>query len=363
MVNHRQPAALTPGPSAASGRGQELLPCPTPVGEGPGVRVLGGALCSVLKQRGAALLMALVVAAIATVIVSGLFWRQFVLVRTIENQQLMSQSRLLLRGALDWAIAILREDAARNRYTALTEPWAQPLAETRLDQLGESSALASQATMSGSIEDAQSRFNLRNLVSHGPDGPINKTEHDVLARLASELALPEPTADVISAYMVQTELPFTVPGGAPVAARPMQPLPLVFPEDVARIPGLDPAVAPRLAPYVVVLNQSSTQVNFNTASAEVIAAEVKGLTLSNARALVAERDRIPFNNPGDLMNHLQKWGPGLQPNNPSTTSQYFFIRGEVKLQRADTRMEALVLRAPQGQGRAGPVDLLWEREL
>src|ERR1700747_806466 len=81
------------------------------------------------KQGGAALLMALVIAAIATVIVSGLFWRQFVLVRTIENQQLMSQSRLLLRGALDWARAILREDAAQKPYTAFTEPWAQPLAE------------------------------------------------------------------------------------------------------------------------------------------------------------------------------------------------------------------------------------------
>src|SRR5258707_10562383 len=62
--------------------------------------------------RGAALLMALFIAALATLIVSGLFWRQFVLLRTIENQQLMSQSRLLLRGALDWARAILREDAA-----------------------------------------------------------------------------------------------------------------------------------------------------------------------------------------------------------------------------------------------------------
>jgi len=118
-----------------------------------------------LHPRGAALLMALFIAAIATVIVSGLFWRQFVLMRTIENQQLMSQSRLLLRGALDWARAILREDAARSNYDALSEPWAQPLAETRLDQLGESSALASQATMAGSMEDAQSRLNLYNLVS------------------------------------------------------------------------------------------------------------------------------------------------------------------------------------------------------
>jgi general secretion pathway protein K len=328
---------------------EPFLPSPRPVGEALGVR-----------QSGAALLMALVVAAIATVIVSGLFWRQFVLVRTIENQQLMSQSRLLLRGALDWARSILREDAAQTHYTAFTAPWAQPLAETHLDQLGESSALASQATMSGSIEDAQSRFNLRNLVNTGTVGKT-KTEHDVLARLASELSLPEPTADLITAYVQQTALPNVTPVGVPAAARPTQALPLVFPADLAMIPGLDPAVASRLAPYVVMLDQSNTLVNFNTASAEVIAAEVLGLSLSDARALVADRDRIPFNGTGDLTNRLVKWGSGLSANDASVSSQYFFVRGEIKLQRADTRMEALVVRAPLGQ--VGPVNILWEREL
>jgi general secretion pathway protein K len=312
------------------------------------------------RVRGAALLMALVVAAIATVIVSGLFWRQFVLVRTIENQQLISQSRLLLRGALDWARAILREDAARTTYDALTEPWAQPLAETRLDQLGESSALASQASMSGSIEDAQSRLNLHNLVR--ADGSPDEAQRAVLARLASELSLPEPTADLISAYVVEASVPIAAAVPAP-GAQPgnrKQPLPLVFPEDVARIPGLDPAVAPRLAPYVVVL-QDRTPVNFNTASAEVIAAEIAGLSLSEARALVADRDRIPFNHNGDIHNRLRGRGTTFSDNDVSVASRYFFIRGEIKLLRADTRMEALVKRAPTGA--LGPVDVVWEREL
>jgi hypothetical protein len=44
--------------------------------------------------------------------------------------------------------------------------------------------------------------------------------------------------------------------------------------------------------------------------------------------------------------------------NASTTSSYFFVRGEIKLLRADTRMEALV----QSSGPA-PVIVLWEREL
>jgi general secretion pathway protein K len=319
---------------------------------GWGVRAAG------VRQGGAALLMALFVAAIATLIVSGLFWRQFVLVRTIENQQLMSQSRLLLRGALDWARAILREDAAQSSYTDLSEPWAQPLAETKLDQLGESSALASQATMSGSMEDAQSRFNLRNLLRS--DGSPDEAQNQVLTRLVSELQLPQPTADLISVYMAQAVVPFA--GLNPVAqpTNVNRPLPPVFPEDVARIPGLDPAVGPRLAPYVVVLD-ARTPVNFNTASAEVIAAEIEGLSLSDARALVADRDRIPFRNTGDIRNALHGRGSTFSDLDVQVISSYFLIRGEIRLQRADTRMEALVKRAPPGQ--LGPVDVLWEREL
>jgi len=310
-----------------------------------------------VRVRGAALLMALFIAAIATTIVSGLFWRQFVLVRTIDNEQLMTQSRLLLRAALDWADAILREDAATTNYDALTEPWAQPLAETKLDQLGESSSLASQASMSGGMEDAQGRLNLSNLVLNGAPDP---TQHDVLARLASELSLPEPTADLITAYMVQSFAPITPTGAAPPLSQNL-PLALVFPEDLQRVPGLDPAVGAVLAPYVVVLG-SRTPVNFNTASAELIAAEIPGLSLSDARAMAAYRDRIPFRMNGDIRNWLNGRGNfQFSDMNVSVSSSYFFVRGEVKLQRADTRMEALVTRAAAGQ--LGPVSILWEREL
>ena len=45
----------------------------------------------------------------------------------------------------------------------------------------------------------------------------------------------------------------------------------------------------------------------------------------------------------------------------SVASRYFFIRGEIKLTRADTRMEALVKRGAPWQ--AARVDLIWEREL
>jgi general secretion pathway protein K len=104
-----------------------------------------------------------------------------------------------------------------------------------------------------------------------------------------------------------------------------------------------------------------TPVNFNTAPAELIAACIEGLSLSDARGLVADRDRGYFVSTGDIRNRMRGRGASFSDNDVSVASRYFFIRGEIKLQRADTRMEALVKRAPPGQ--FGPVDIVWEREL
>ena len=327
------------------------------VGEGASLRWPG-------HQHGAAVLMALFVAALATMIVTGLFYRQFVLLRTIENQQLTSQSRLLLRGALDWGRAILREDANRSQYDALSEPWSQPLAETRLDQLGETGSLAALATIAGSMEDAQGRFNLRNLVENGQ---VLERELQTLQRLVLLLQLPEQTADLIALRMAQA-MPVPVapdPSGRVSSAEQRdkpRPLPLMLPQDIAGISGIDPAAVQRLAPYIVVLDER-TPLNTNTASPEVIAARVPELTLAEARTLVAERDRLAyFNNTAEVRTRLGNKGALVTDSEISTASRFFFIRGEVKLDRAITRMEALVKRAIPGQGQQA-VTVLWTREI
>jgi general secretion pathway protein K len=302
--------------------------------------------------------MALFIATLATLIVSGLFWNQFVLLRTIENQQLVTQSRLLLRGALDWARAILRDDQ-RNQTDNLDEPWAKGLAETRLDQLGETSALASRATMSGAIEDAQSRLNLRNLV-RADNFEIDEFEQTSLRKLCNLLGLPEAIADLIAVQMQAALMP------APAAdadrsgeSREPRPIPLVLPDDLLAVPGIDPAHAAKLAPYIVVLDQA-TPVNINTAREEVIAARFPAMSLTDAKAIVAERDRTYFINTGD--SRIARYRIEGEPSDVriSVGSRYFIVRGQVRLDRASTRMEALVRRADTAQL---PVRVLWQREL
>lgn len=307
------------------------------------------------QHRGAAVLMALFVATLATVIVSGLFWNQFVVLRTIENQQLTIQSRFLLAGALDWARAILR--AHRNPYDALSEPWAKPLAETRLDQLGETSPLAARATIAGNIEDAQSRLNLRNLATN-EQAPFEK-EREALRRLCSLLSIPTANADLIADTMQRALAPPS-PDAEKEPGNDARPLPIVLPQDLYAVPGIDPRAVQMLIPYVVVLD-APTAVNVNTATPEVIAARIGAISLAQARALIGERERVShFVNTGDIRNRLHLANAGDAPDSEiATKSSYFLIRGQVKLDRATIAMEALVRRPdPTGQ-----VQVLWQREL
>ena len=85
------------------------------------------------RQRGVAVITALLLTTLAITIVASLFWQQQVQVRSIENQRLQLQKQWILRGALDWAGLILREDAKHSSVDDLNETWAGPLAETRLD--------------------------------------------------------------------------------------------------------------------------------------------------------------------------------------------------------------------------------------
>ena len=304
--------------------------------------------------------MALFVATLATLIVSGLFWQQFVLLRTIENQQLIVQSRVLMAGALDWARAMLREDLMRSSHDGLDEFWAKGLAETRLDQLGESSTLAAQASIAGSIEDAQSRFNLRNLT--GDDGQIVERELEALKRLCDLLGVPTVNAELIALRMKEAFAPDSDDGKAGARAATGRPLPPVLSTDIAAIPGISAEAGAALAPYLVVLDGNKTRLNVNTAAAEVIAAQI-GISLARARAVVAQRERIShFVDVGNFRNYVGEGGIAEAGDaSIATTSSYFFVRGQIKLARADIRMEALVRRSAQPGG--GPVEVLWQREL
>ena len=315
------------------------------------------------RQRGIAVITALLLTTLAITIVASLFWQQQVQVRSIENQRLQLQKQWILRGALDWAGLILREDAKHSSVDNLDEPWAVPLAETRLDQYVESGRAGDRvgdATLSGSISDAQARYNLTNLC---PNGTIDPAEVAAFERLLSDAqmdpALAQATADVMAAAYrseelrtgIKPQVAATNGNGQPKT----QPMNLTQMEDLLAVPGFFPEMLGKLKNFAIFLPRA-TPVNVNTAPAEVLAARIGTLTLSDATSLVAKRNTASFRDLADFAQRLPGKPFVALAKEASVTTHYFLVDGKVRMNRAELEVQALIER------NGNRTNIVWIRE-
>jgi len=320
------------------------------------------------RQRGAAIVTALLVVTLAVVIVSGMLWRQQVEIRAVENQRLKAQAAWIARAGIDWARLILRDDLRRTgAVDHLGEIWAVPIQETKLsDFLGSSlrtDTAGEESTLSGRIFDAQARFNLMNLLTMqtlGTRTVVTGRDKDGIKAygvLLQTLGLDPSLADVTATTLAQ------MLGGIQSTESSQQggedsgsgggssggngPRPLDDVDSLLSIPGYTADMIAKLRPYVIVL-PTRTQINANTASAEVLAAVIPNLSLDRARALVQARDRAYFRNIGDLTNQLRGVAPGADATAASklldVQSHYFLVYGMARHERAQIGEVALVSR-------------------
>jgi general secretion pathway protein K len=310
------------------------------------------------RQRGVAVITALLLTTLAVTIVASLFWQQQVQVRTMENQRLHLQTKWILRGALDWARLVLRQDGIDNRgWTTLDAVWNTPLAETRLDQYIERERVKGEvfdASLSGRIVDATARYNLRNLSdNHAPDAVHVRIFGRLLSNLRIDPALALKVAEAVAKGDLEAGAP--PPGGVPPGAATLtvNNMPLEFNrvEDLLSVTGMTPVMLEQLRPFVIVLPEK-TPVNVNTAPAEVIAALVKSYSVSEATGLVGRRKTAYFRDMGSFQQQL--YGKDLEVATASTqvaalTSTYFLVESRVRLDRAALDAEALVQRQLNGQ--------------
>ena len=291
-------------------------------------------------ERGAAVVMAMLVVAVAATLVTGVYWRQNVIVRQAENELSYAQAKWLIRGAIDWAGVILREDARTSSVDHLGEPWAVPLADTHLNQDDGRDPVY----LSGEVRDEQAKFNLRNLA--GPKG-VNPRELAVLRRLLALVGAAERLADPVAERVLAA-----VPGER---GRKQIALGLVSIDDLLGLDDISAAAIERLRPFVTVLPQP-TPVNANTAPAEVLAARFENLVLADARRLVASRDRAYFKDRSDVLNRIGPLGLQASDTEIAVATRFFSVDGTVSYRRARLHTQALLRRE------ANRVDAVWLRE-
>ncbi|WP_119156821.1 type II secretion system minor pseudopilin GspK [Caldimonas tepidiphila] len=303
-----------------------------------------------LRQRGAALLTAMVIVTLVATLSAGMMWRQWRAVQIEAAERSRVQSGWMLSGALDWARLILRED--NKGIDHLGEPWAVPLAEARLSTFlaadRDNTQDAPDAFLSGAIVDLQSRFNLNNLVRNGE---ISERDLGALRRLVEQLGLAPSVADRLAVELQRATpaAPGSNSGGGEAGTQrgsgsgdggdaALLPTRL---EDLGWL-GLDAPTLERLAPHVALL-PARTRINLNTASREVIAAGIEGLDLASAERLVQQRQRSPFRNVSEVIPLL---GNAVQPDPElvGVESSFFEVRGRMRIAERAVEERSLVHR-------------------
>jgi general secretion pathway protein K len=301
------------------------------------------------RQRGMAILLAMLVVALATIAASGFVFHASLEWRKYENAASLSQARWVLRAAEHWAAAVLRDDARQGNVDHLGEIWARPLPPVEAEGYA----------LTGQVEDQDGRFNINNIVANGA---VDVAQLAILRRLLVGLDLPEDLAADIADWLdadsealqggrderleYLTRQPAVVPANRPLAS---------FGE-LARVRGVDARVMARLAPYVAVLPERN-RINVNTAPAEVIAALVPGLSLDQAYTLAARRERAYFRDQADFSQALPA-GLSAEADMVATASRFFLVRARARHERVDIAGRALLRR----DGGALPV-FVWRATL
>lgn len=285
-------------------------------------------------QRGAALVMALLVVALATMLSGMLLWRQDIWLRQVELQRDLAQTRMISDAAIGWARAVLAYDGRTSSFDHSGEAWAVKVPPTRVEG-GE---------IGGEVIDEQSKWNLNNLIAG--DGSISPANLEIFRRLLRALELPPAlgaslgdwldadsetaTDGAEDAYYLGLKPPYRCANG-----------PLGEVDGLLRVRGFDAAVVERLRPYVTAL-PGYHRVNVNTASALLLTVVVPELSLNDAQNAVAQRERIPFRDINEFRARLPQRQAVAGTDVIDTRSRFFRVQLRSRYGRAAINTEALL---------------------
>lgn len=286
-------------------------------------------------QTGAAVIMAMLIVALAASASAYLMWQNHLWFRQVENIDQQAQARWVARAAIHWAGAILQDD--KNDYDHDSEQWALRLPP--LDVEG--------GEVQGWVTDAQAKFNLNNLVQGGKQNP---TELALARRLFEQQGLDAKHLNALLDWM-DGDSDVSYPGGAEdmqylaltppsrAANRPLQSI-----SELARVQGFTADDIRRIQPYVTAL-PAKTEINVNSAPAELLSALSEGLTLSEAKLLIKQR---PFKDSESFRKLLP------EKNTPpdaahGVKSQYFETEVLARFDRIQVGYNALLERKEKGK--------------
>ena len=213
-----------------------------------------------VRQRGIALITAIVLVAIATVLATSIGFASIMAARRANAVFGGDQALLAAEGAEAMAAYVLKQSGATNGQASLDQVWAQPYGPYEL---------APGVTLQfAQIEDQQGKFNINNLADGGSSDPLEIAQFQ---RLLGLLGL-EPKWAGLLADWIDTDNNPNDPDGAeddtylgqtPPYRAANEPVSSI--SELLALPGFGRERYNRLAPYISAL-PPGTAVNLCTAS-------------------------------------------------------------------------------------------------
>jgi len=290
------------------------------------------------RDRGVALITAIVLVAIATILAVHIGTRAALDLRRTAGLVALDQAWHVALGAEAWAAEVLSDDLEDNETDHLGEAWAQPLPALPVDG-GE---------VRGALEDMQGRFNLNNLLDENRE--TDETNVERFERLLLLVGAQPRWARIMADWLDEDTVP-GIPEGAEDNTYLSQNPPyraanglVATTTEMLALPGMTREEFERIRPYVAAL-PVGTPVNLCTAKAPVLAALVEGGTdFGNAELLEANRRAGCFPTRADLQATLDAaaW-QGLEQS-VSESSDWFRAVTAVRIGTSELTLYSLVER-------------------
>jgi general secretion pathway protein K len=315
------------------------------------------------RQRGVALIIALILVALATILATKLTFDGFIERRRAIGVLAAEQALQFGMGAEALAADVLAQDLQNSaQLTTLSAPWAQPtqpLPITPQDN-PEGEPIG---TLQGQLEDMQGRFNLNNLgrvtQGTGPQGTAGAITQDPEAlaqfqRLLVLVGLEPKWAGMARDWIDADDLP-TSPDGAEDQIYTSQTppyrtgnWPMMSPTELMNLPGFGADRYRKIAPYVTALPTATASINICTAPAPVLESLAANMGEYTPQVLADGRKSGCFPEMNAFTNVLGKSAANLR-GRYDTKSQYFRLTTRVTLGTTEFTLYSLLKRGDGGK--------------
>ena len=300
------------------------------------------------RQKGVALIMVLLAAALATSLAAGMLSQQSLMIERASHHLGQQQAKGLALGAEVFAKQVLYRDweADRKENKFVDHPlevWSRYAATLPVEA----------GVVEVQVNDLQGRLNLNDLVTS--QGAVDPTKQKQFARLLEVLDIASLRVEQLIDWIDANEQPMGAYGGEDGEYLGSTPAYRAANRDFAdvselRLMGtLTVEDYQKLLPHVAALPLAGQGLNVNMATVPVIQSLHADISESQAQSVIMAREESAFGNVQDFLARPEFAGLGLNADGLTVQTQFFQVAAQVGVAGRTYRLVSSLYRGNDGE--------------